>query len=61
MLDVKKNPGRPAGSGAPPNCLVMYVGSLDPAARCGKPCVWPQYGDAGGEVHELVRCGVCVW
>ena len=35
----------------------MYVGSLDPAARCGKPCVWPQYGDAGGEVRELVRCG----
>jgi hypothetical protein len=38
----------------------MYVGSLGPAARCGKPCVWPQYGDAGGEVRELVRCGdVC--
>ena len=35
----------------------MYVGSLDPAARCGKPCVWPQYGDAGGEVRALVRCG----
>ena len=35
----------------------MYVGSLGPAARCGKPCVWPQYGDAGGEVRELVRCG----
>ena len=35
----------------------MYVGSLDPAARCGKPCVWPQYGDAGGEVRVLVRCG----
>ena len=31
MLDVKKDSGRPAGSGAPPNCLVMYVGSLDPA------------------------------
>ena len=38
----------------------MCVGSLDPAARCGKPCVWPRYGDAGGEVRELVRCGdVC--
>ena len=32
----------------------MYVGSLDPAARCGKPCVWPQYGDAGGEA----KCGL---
>ena len=35
----------------------MYVGSLDPAARCGKPCVWPQYGDAGGE--REVRVLVC--
>ena len=30
--DVKKNSGRPAGSGAPLrlSCLVMFVGSLDP-------------------------------
>jgi len=36
----------------------MYVGSLDPAARCGKPCVWPQYGDAGGEVRGGGLSGV---
>ena len=27
-LDVKKNSGRPAGSGAPLSCLVMCVGKV---------------------------------
>ena len=47
VKDVKKNSGRPAGSGAPLSCLVMYVGSLDPAVHgCGKPCVWPRRAPA---------------
>jgi hypothetical protein len=36
---VKKFPVALLGSGAPLNCLMKYAGSLDPAARCGKPYI----------------------
>ena len=43
---VKKFPVALLGSGAPLNCLMKYAGSLDPAARCGKP-YGLKCGDAG--------------
>ena len=46
---VKKFPVALLGSGAPLNCLMKYAGSLDPAARCGKPYIWPQMRGCGGE------------
>jgi hypothetical protein len=48
---VKKFPVALLGSGAPLNCLMKYAGSLDPAARCGKPYIWPQMRGCGGEVR----------
>ena len=48
---VKKFPVALLGSGAPLNCLMKYAGSLDPAARCGKPYIWPQMWGCGGEVR----------